>query len=248
MPDGLAGNSPFEQELRAIELAQGGLGYVELLAVSPDRRAILLERLGRPLSALGLSAERQIEVITATVSQGWRSAPDGLVMRDGATQARWLAEFIVTTWEELSRPCPEALVDLARQFAAHRASSVRAHPVVIHGDAHPDNVLEDPDRPGLFKLIDPDAMVSDPAHELGIVLRDWSEELLARDPLTTGQAWCRATAAEIGALSQAVWEWAYLERMSTGLFMAQLGLGRGRSLLEVAARWAEAPRITPSAP
>ena len=50
--------------------------------------------------------------------------------------------------------------------------------VAIHGDAHPWNVLESP--AGGFKLIDPDGMWSEPAHDLAIPLRHWNERAAGR--------------------------------------------------------------------
>ena len=116
--------------------------------------------------------------------------------------------------------------------------------MLIHGDAHPANVLEDPrdhGSPGAFKLIDPDGMLSEPAHDLAIPLRDWTDELLAGDDVvTTGLAWCARLGARAGAPARAIWEWAFVERVSTGLFLMQLGDPLGERFLHVADLWADA--------
>ena len=39
-----------------------------------------------------------------------------------------------------------------------------------------------------------------------------------------------------GADLRGIWEWAYLERVSTGLYMTELGIARGRDLLAAAER------------
>ena len=109
--------------------------------------------------------------------------------------------------------------------------------MLIHGDAHPANVLEDPNEPGRFKLIDPDGMRSEPAHDLAIPLRDWTTELLAGDPVALGLAWCARLGARAGVDPRAIWEWAFLERVSTGLFMLSLHDPAGATLLAVADQW-----------
>ena len=95
--------------------------------------------------------------------------------------------------------------------------------MLIHGDAHPANVLEDPNDPNTYKLIDPDGMRSEPAHDLAIPLRDWTDELLAGDAVALGHAWCRRLANRAGVDPRPIWEWAFVERVSTGLFLLRLG-------------------------
>src|SRR5205814_7686913 len=59
IPDGLSGVGPFASELEAVRLGNtvADTSYVELLHFDPERRAVLLERLGRPLGQLGLTVE-----------------------------------------------------------------------------------------------------------------------------------------------------------------------------------------------
>jgi streptomycin 6-kinase len=245
LPDGLEGNSPFATELRTLTLG-AGRGLVEVLERAADGRAIVMERLGPTLTTLGWPVESQIDAIADTVSQVWHRPGPGHGLRSGKEQAQWLAEFVRTTWDALGRPCPAATVEQAVQHAARRANAFDATTaVLIHGDAHPANVLVDPVAgadPPSFKLIDPDGMLSEPAHDLGVMLRDWSAELLAADALEVGRAWCARSAARTGADAQAIWEWAFVERVSTGLFLTRLGEPHGRQLLEVAARWTAPPQ------
>ena len=78
-------------------------------------------------------------------------------------------------------------------------------------------------------------MLSEPAHDLAIPLRDWTDELLAGDPKQLALEWC----ARLGELTdvepRAIWEWAFIERVSTGLFLVELGDPIGLPFLEVAA-------------
>src|SRR3954468_25035920 len=143
----------FAQSVRVYELA-GGRGCATLLAHDAELSAILLQRLGRTLSSLGLPTERQVEIICTTVRQVWIPVPAGTALPTGAEKARGLADFIATTWEELDRPCSARAVDTALGFAAERAAAFdRESAVLVHGDAHELNTLED--GRGAFKLVDP---------------------------------------------------------------------------------------------
>lgn len=96
-----------------------------------------------------------------------------------------------------------ATVELAVEFARRRREAFNPESaVLVHGDAHPANILEDPTAgDGLFKLVDPDGVIADRAYD-------------------------RA----------AIWEWAFVERVSTGLFIMQVGTPSmgGHQYLEVA--------------
>jgi streptomycin 6-kinase len=238
IPEGLEGHSPFAEELHTLQLADGH-GYVKVLRADTDLRAMLQEHLGRPLRNLGLPVEAQIDIIAATLRDAWRRVPPDPVLRTGAAQARSLRESIRVDWEHLGHPCAELTLERAEQCALARESSFDASTaVLIHGDAHPANVLEDPSAPGRFKLIDPDGMISEPAHDLAIPLRDWTDELLREpDPVAVGLRWCAQLGRADGIDTEAIWEWAFLERVSTGLFLLRLGESQGQEFLDIADRW-----------
>lgn len=241
IPDGLEGHSPFAKELQALLLGDGQ-GYVRVIRADVDHRAMLLEQLGRPLSALGLSVDAQIDIITATLMRVWRPVPEATPpLTTGAQQARWLAEAIEADWQGLGRPCPRRTVDRAIAFTQSRHDAFDASTaVMIHGDAHPANILEDTSEgapTNAFKLIDPDGMLSEPAHDLAIPLRDWTAELLSTDPVAQGLTWCYRLGEGSGVDPTAIWEWAFVERVSTGLFLLRLGDPVGVRFLEVAAQW-----------
>jgi streptomycin 6-kinase len=71
--------------------------------------------------------------------------------------------------------------------------------------------------------VDPDGFLGDPTYDLGVALRDWSDQLLAGDAAGTLRRWCRLVADRSGLDATAIEEWAYLERVSTGLFALDLG-------------------------
>jgi streptomycin 6-kinase len=240
IPDGLDGQGDFARELATLLLANGR-GYVSVLNADEYRRAMLQERLGRSLDDLALPVESQIEIIATTLGQSWRRPSQLPPTRTGREQARDVAQAIVARWERLGQPCPRPTVEQAIDYAHARSKAFdAATAVLIHGDAHPANILEavpGGGPHGEFKLIDPDGMLSEPAHDLGIPLRDWSDELLARDAAELGLEWCTQLSRISGVDSRAIWQWAFLERVSTGLFMMFLRDPDGEKLLAVAARW-----------
>jgi streptomycin 6-kinase len=227
----------FGKSVRVYELA-GGRGCARVLAHDDELSAILLERLGRSLSSLGLPTERQVEIICATVRQVWVPVPDGTSLPTGAWKARWLSDFIATTWEALDRPCSARAVDIALGFAAERAAAFdRDTAVLVHGDAHEDNTLED--GRGAFKLVDPEGLISEPAHDLAVPMRGLNDDLLAGDALRLGLERARFLAHMAGVDETAIWQWGFVERVSSGLYIMSLGLAGGEEFLAVADRWAE---------
>ena len=70
-------------------------------------------------------------------------------------------------------------------------------------------------------------------------MRDWTDELLAAsDAVELGLAWCTRLSENTGVDARAIWEWAFLERVSTGLFLLRLGEhDSGTRFLEIARRF-----------
>ncbi len=172
-----------------------------------------IRRIDVPLS-VRRKAEAQIDVIADILRRGWRSEKVDSIGRSGEQQASFLAEFIERHWRALDEPCARSTIDVATRATANRRVAFDpGTAVLIHGDAHPANVLEDP-------------------------LRDWTTERLMGDPAALGRAWCARMGAAAGVDPEAIWEWAFAERVSTGLFLLSLGDRRGRRFLEVADAWA----------
>jgi streptomycin 6-kinase len=227
----------FTKSVQTYALA-AGRGCAALLAHDPELSAILLPRLGRKLSSLGLPTRRQVEIICTTVREMWVPVPAETVLPTGAEKARWLADFIATTWEELDRPCSARAVDVALAFADERAAAFdRETAVLVHGDAHEHNTLED--GRGAFKLVDPEGLISEPAHDLAVPMRGLNDELLAGDARRLGLERARFIAALTGVDDTAIWQWGFVERVSSGLYIMSLGLPDGDEFLAVADRWAE---------
>jgi streptomycin 6-kinase len=222
--------------------AAGGRGYVRLLDRDEGRHATLQERLGPSLRESGLPVHAQIGLLCATLRRAWEvPAPAGLP--SGAEKARWLSGFIAATWEGTNRPCSRRVVERALDFAGSRET---AHDpgtaVLVHGDAHNTNALRDcglASDPARYKLVDPDGLLAEPAYDLAIPMREWSRELLGGDPARLGRERCAHLARLTGVDPQGIWEWGFVERVSTGLLATQVGARwMGREMLEVAEAWA----------
>lgn len=222
-------------EATVLRLANGE-GCVRLLRADAARDALLLERLGRSLSRLGLPIRRRHEILGDTAAKIWRPAP-GCGLPTGAEKARWLAGFIERTWEELSRPCTERAIAHALRYAERRADAhddERA--VLVHGDVHEWNVLE---AGAGFKLVDPDGLLAEPEYDLGVLMREDPLELLDGDPRERARRLARRHDLD----AEAIWEWGVVERVSTGLLATKVGLQpEGRRMLTVANRLAASPK------
>jgi streptomycin 6-kinase len=233
-------DSPAAGELDVL-LAADGRGYAAIYAADIARKAVLLEQLGPPLAMSGLGVDRQIALLCATLREAWVPPPAGVPFITGAEKARSLSAFIARAWEELGQPCAAHTIAAALHAAEARARAFDPHQAVLaHGDAHPWNTLQVPDaQPPRFKFVDPDGLIIEPAYDLGILMREWTADLLAGDALERGRARCAHLAALTGLEVEPIWQWGVIERVSTGLVFLQLGLDEGRAMLAVAERWTQ---------
>jgi streptomycin 6-kinase len=204
-------------EITALRLADGE-GCVRLLRADAARGALLLERLGRSLHELALPIAQRHEILCAAAVKVWRPAP-GSGLPTGADKARWLARFIIETWNDLNHPCSERAVCHALACAGRRmAAHVAERAVLVHGDVHEWNALQAPG--GGFKLVDPDGLLAEPEYDLGVMMREDPVELMRGDPRDRS----RWLAGRTGLNSEAIWEWGVAERVSTGLLATRIGL------------------------
>lgn len=222
-----------DREITVLRLARGE-GCARLLAGDAARGALLLERLGPSLFDLGLPLLRRHQILVEAARRVWRPA-GGAALPTGADHARGLAAFAVETWEELGRPCAERTIEHALTCARRRE---RAHDpiraVLVHGDVQQWNALRSP--AGGFKLVDPDGMLAEPELDLGIVMREDPEPLLAGESARGRAAWL---AGRTGLDESAIWEWGVVERVTTGLLGTRIGMQPvANRMLQVADRLA----------
>lgn len=235
MPLEIDGGDAFGRSVLVHQLA-GGRGCATLLAHDGSPPAMLLERLGPNLHELDMRLPRILETIAGTLRSFWRPVDEDCGLPTGPEQARWLADFITTTWDELGRPCGREVVDRALSYCAERAAAFDpAQAVLVHGDAHGWNTLDA--GAGTFKLVDPEGLRSEPAHDLGVPMREYNEPLLAGDTprLVRERAELLASLCEVDP--EAVWQWGFVERVSTGLGgLRDFEGDEGLTFLEVAGR------------
>ncbi len=216
-----------------------GRGYVRLLAHDPARQALLLEALGPSLQQSALAPADQLRILADTLAEAWLPVaghPDPPPDKAGDLHA-----LVARLWAEQGAPAPEAVLTTALEFARRRAVVASSELVVVHGDPHPGNLL----RAGTvragsgrgWRFVDPDGFVADRAYDLGVALRDWSCHLAGPDARRRLEAWCALLADRSGVDATRIWEWAFLERVSTGLYVGSFGAARAAEpFLRTAAR------------
>lgn len=228
-------DTTFARSVLVHQLA-GGRGCAELLDCDDAAPAMLLERLGANLDELRMPLPQLLETIAATLNDFWRPVDEDCGLPTGAEKASWLASFITTSWDRLGRPCPRDVVDRALTYCDERAAAFDpASAVLVHGDAHGWNTLEA--GRGSFKFVDPEGLRSEREHDLSVAMREYNRPLLAGDTVRLVReraellaSWCRVD-------PQPVWEWGYIERVSTGLAnLRDFENDEGTAFLEVATR------------
>lgn len=237
MPAAIDGEGVFARSVLIYSLA-AGRGCAQLLAYDDRREALLLEHLGANLDSLGRSSAEQLAIISETLDELWRPVPDGAALPTGAEHAAALAAGIERRWEALGHPCAERTVETAQRFATERAAAFdRSQAVLVHGDAHSWNTLEAGDD--AFKFVDPEGLIGERAQDLGIPMRELSDELAAGDAMAIGRARAATLSRMTDADEEAIWQWGFLERVANGLYSLHLGEhALGTRDLAIADRWA----------
>ena len=154
--------------------------------------------------------------------------PISLTVSPAEDKAERLAGMVARLWQKHGHLCSPRVLTQALRFAERRAAAFDLDScVVVHGDPHPGNALRVVrPRAGAesgFVFVDPDGFLADPAYDLGVVLRDWCRQLLAGDARLLAHRYCALLATRTGIDPTAIWEWGFLERVSTGLYLLDLG-------------------------
>ncbi|NYG54844.1 aminoglycoside phosphotransferase family protein [Nocardioides perillae] len=224
----------------ALLRAADGRGHVRLHAVDLAHRALLLERLGPSLEQTPLAPEEKVRLLATTLAGSWLPvAAPWVAPAPGADRALLLLDGVARRWREQGAPASPRVLRAAEAAGRRRAAAFDPLAcVVTHGDPHPANLLRvEHHRPGALTgwvLVDGEGVVAEPAYDVGVALRDLTGAL-GSDPATACgrlRGWCDLAAGLTGTDPDAVWDWALLERVSTGLYV--LGFGGeavGRRLL-----------------
>lgn len=214
--------------------AADGRGYARVLAWRAAHGALLTERLGDPLWAETTSLDAQAVRILPVLRQAWDVPLE--VGSPFAGKAAGLLAILADLGPRYGGDCPDALRH-ATECATVLAASERPE-VVCHGDPHADNLLR---RGTEWAFVDPDGFVGERAYDLGVVLRDACREIEAAEDSARGagahllDAACRQLAALASVDPERVWRWAYVERVTTGLYLRWHGYpDKAASFLETA--------------
>ena len=239
-------------QARLLGAAQGR-GHALLHGYDAPRNALLLEELGASLEHSPMPVEDKVRLLARTLRAAWLPTEGPWRPRPGGCRpAERLASVLRPGWERLGRPCSAEALEAALEAADRRAAAHRpGECVVVHGDPHPGNLLRVREgRPGAvpgagsgWVLVDADGFAAEPAYDVGVAMRDWSGALSGLDdPAAALRGWCGLAASLTGTDPEAVWDWALLQRVSTGLHVAGFGAERiGRALLSSADRLVGAP-------
>lgn len=235
MPLDMDERDAFVRSVRAHEIA-AGQGCAEILAYDSSAPAMLLERLGPNLADLGLTVPEILQAIATTLQSFWRPVTLDQGLRSGPDQARWLARYISATWAELGEPCERSVIDRALEYCDRRIASFDpSTAVLVHGDAHGWNTLDAGD--GTYKFVDVEGLCSEREHDLSVAMREYNEPLIFGDTPRLVRDRAETLAQACSADPQAVWEWGYIERVSTGLAnVRDFDNDDGAMFLEVARR------------
>lgn len=236
---GLPGSESGRQEAQVL-LAARGRGYAAIFRYDSTRRAMLLEKLGPPLSDLQLPVEEQMRIICTTLVRAWRPPPRGVRFQTGAEKAESLAEFIEQMVEKVGPISSSQVIDRAFAYAhSRKAAYSETSAVLAHGDAHASNTLRVPGPgPRRFKFIDPDGILIEPAYDLAILMRAWGAPLLEGNAAALGWERAQFLGDLTGVAPRATWEWGFIERVSTGLLLKHLGQDEeSAEYLAVAEQW-----------
>jgi len=235
MPHEIDPAESFSRSVLVHQLA-AGRGCAELLCHDESIPAMLLERLGANLDDLGMPVPQILQTVTTTLRSFWRPVDKDCDLPSGAQKAVWLADYITTSWGQLGRPCGPEVVNRAVAYCDERAAAYdSSRAVLVHGDAHGWNTL-DAGR-GTFKFVDPEGLRSERAHDLSVPMREYNHPLLAGDTPRLVHERAELLASWCDLDPEPVWQWGFIERVSTGLANVRDFEGdEGMDFLEVAAR------------
>lgn len=231
--------NPLREFISGVETLRraDGRGYCRLYAVEPEFRAALLEKLGGRLHDSGLEPRRQMRLICEALKSSWQISVEGLedILTSGT--AVWFSDFMPAAYAQLGAPCGKKVLDTALGYV--EAIEARTQPgeyVLVHGDAHNNNMLNVPGTDE-YRFIDPDGQLYEKAYDVGVLMREWPEEY-AEKPMEAARERCRYLSGLTGVAENEIWEWGFLQMAATGMLLIQIGQRElGGKMLGIAEQW-----------
>ena len=228
----------FKNEIKALEMI-GGRGYVELLNYDKDLKVAYLEQLGKPLGDCGFSISRQIEIICKTLSPSWIPLKESDKFPTTIGVADWFHGYITDSWTKLNQPFSTQLLKTTHDFIKQRKIAFDPqNACLVHGDAHNYNILQEKKgKNDAFKLIDPDGLRSEPAYDLGVIMREWADELMSnpKEKLVERLTFLHQLT---GIPTIPIWQWGLIQCVATGMVLLQSGQKEeGQKLISIAESW-----------
>jgi streptomycin 6-kinase len=225
----------FDRSVLVHQLAEGR-GCAALYEHDEAAPAMLLERLGQNLAELEMPLPQLLSTIATTLRTFWRPVPDDCGLPSAVDKANWLGDHIELWWGQLGRPCSREVVDRAIAYCEERAAAFDlSQAILVHGDAHGWNTVDA--GAGTFKFVDPEGLRSEPAHDLSVPMREYNQPLIEGNTRRLLRERAEMLAGLCNVDPEPVWQWGFIERVSTGLLnLRDFDSNDGAVFLEVAER------------
>lgn len=233
-----------ERQIATLVAAQGR-GYVQVLAHDIQRGALLLESLGSSAEESLSNAPAVLSVTAEALRQAWQAPLELCPPLQDESEHKAAGLFALVEQLTTVRIAQgfQAVIDQALRYARQRLKVCSpARQVVVHGDPHAANLLRVEHvhlgAESGYVFVDPEGFRCEPEYDLGVAVRAWNPQLLAAsNPQAEVRAWCKQLAHDTGTDAEAIWQWAFLERVSSGLYLAHHGMPQlGALFLAVAHR------------
>jgi len=217
-----------------------GKGYPKLYNYDAKEAIFLLEKLGPSLAAAPIPLTQKLAISCQVLKKSWLKTDNSLQLTTGLEKANWLFNFIEKLYQEFPNTISQKAIFRAFQFIEARKDCFDiGNCVLVHGDAHFDNILASLED-NSYKLIDPEGLFAEPAYDLAIPMRENNEGILGKDILKAGRERSELLAKLTDIEEIAIWQWGFIERISTGLYLKKLGYQKeSQETLDIAAIWAE---------
>ncbi|MGD8149492.1 aminoglycoside phosphotransferase family protein [Ornithinimicrobium sp. Y1694] len=217
------------QQVRVLQAADGR-GYARVLDADLDLGVALLEPLGPPLAQTTPDPLEQAVTLADLLLRAWElpiqvGSPTG-----PSDKAASLLELLEGELAAKGGLRHTGTVERAATVARDLAGSPSDRQVVVHGDPHSLNALVRDTATEEHVFIDPDGFVGEPEYDLGVALRDHQREidrLDASQGAGAGRRWhadlVRRVSARLELDADRVDAWAFVERVTTGVWLRRLG-------------------------